>query len=154
MQEAGRMALLPAGCNIRPMQEPTIDVSVVILFDGPLMLVNRRPEGTYFGGWWEWPGGKRRPGESEQECARRELVEEIGFDVSELSAYAVETTEYPGRSVRLSFFVGRKPAGAEARADALEHRWMRPEEVLGMRFLEPNLPVLRRLISKPPFGPD
>jgi 8-oxo-dGTP diphosphatase len=154
MQEAGRMAVAAAACNIQRMPEPTIDVSVVILFDGPLMLVNRRPEGSYFGGWWEWPGGKRRAGESALECARRELMEEIGFEVSELAEYAVETAEYPGRSVRLSFFVGRKPGNASAQADALEHRWLRPEEVLGMRFLEPNLPVLRRLIAKSPFGAD
>jgi 8-oxo-dGTP diphosphatase len=131
-----------------------IDVSVVILFDGPLMLVNRRPEGSYFGGWWEWPGGKRQPDESALECARRELIEEIGFDVSDLSEYAAETAEYPGRKVRLSFFVGRKPPGATAKADAMEHRWVRPEEVLEMRFLEPNLPVLRRLIGRHPFGAD
>ena len=136
------------------MPDPTIEVSVVILFDGPLMLVNRRPEGSYFGGWWEWPGGKRHPGETALQCARRELLEEIGFDVPDLAEFAVETAEYPGRSVRLSFFVGRKPPGAEARTDALEHRWLRPEEVLAMRFLEPNLPVLRRLIAQHPFGPD
>jgi 8-oxo-dGTP diphosphatase len=148
------MAVPAAACNILPMPDSTIDVSVVILFDGPLMLVNRRPEGSYFGGWWEWPGGKRRHGESAMECARRELFEEIGFEVQQLTPYAVETAEYPGRSVRLSFFVGRKPQGARARADALEHRWLRPEEVLELRFLEPNLPVLRRLIAEQPLGPD
>jgi 8-oxo-dGTP diphosphatase len=133
---------------------PQIDVSVVILFDGPLMLVNKRPEGSYFGGWWEWPGGKRQPGESALECARRELLEEIGLDAPKLSEFAVETTEYPGRSVRLTFFVGQKPKGAKARDDALEHRWLEPEKVLGLQFLEPNLPVLKRLIAKLPFVAD
>lgn len=130
-----------------------MEVSVVILFDGPLMLVNRRPEGSYFGGWWEWPGGKRNPGESALECARRELHEEIGLHVPELFEYARETVDYPGRSVRLTFFVGQKPNGAQAAANALEHRWLRPEDVLELQFLEPNLPVLRRMIAEPPeFG--
>lgn len=132
----------------------TLEVSVVILYDGPLMLVNRRPEGTYHGGWWEWPGGKRHEGESALACARRELQEEIGFDQPELAEYCVETADYPGRRVRLTFFVGRKPPGAVPRADALEHRWLPPAEVRGLRFLEPNLPVLERLIRHPPFLRD
>ncbi|MCG3182314.1 MAG: hypothetical protein ICCCNLDF_00376 [Planctomycetes bacterium] len=132
----------------------TLEVSVVILYDGPLMLVNRRPEGSYHGGWWEWPGGKRHEGESALDCARRELMEEIGFDQADLSEYCVESADYPGRRVRLTFFVGRKPEGAQARPDALEHRWLPPEEVRKLRFLEPNLPVLERLIDRPPFGAD
>lgn len=131
-----------------------IEVSVVILYDGPRMLVNRRPEGSYFGGWWEWPGGKRDGDESALECARRELSEEIGIAALALTEYAVEIVDFPGRRVRLTFFVGRKPDDALPGPDALEHRWLVPEEVLKLRFLEPNLPVLKRLIEKPPFSAD
>ncbi|MCA8911399.1 MAG: NUDIX domain-containing protein [Planctomycetes bacterium] len=130
-----------------------LNVSVVILYDGPLMLVNRRPEGSYFGGWWEWPGGKQHEGESALECALRELREEIGFEPPELTEYARETVEYPGRRVHLTFFVGRRPRG-EPHPGALEHRWLAPAEVLSLRFLEPNLPVLQRLIGQPPFAAD
>lgn len=138
------------------MPEPvtTIEVSVVILYDGVRMLVNKRPGGSYFGGWWEWPGGKRNTGETALECAKRELEEEIGIRAEALMEYGFETVEYPGRRVDLTFFVGRKPKGAMAREDALEHRWLVPEEVLKLRFLKPNLPVLRRLIAAPPFGGD
>ena len=138
------------------MSEPveTIEVSVVILYDGPLMLVNKRPEGTYFGGWWEWPGGKRQSGETGYECAVRELREEIGIGAEALEEYAEETVDYPGRRVRLTFFVGRKALGAKPSDNALEHRWMAPEEVKTLRFLEPNLPVLERLIASPPSMAD
>lgn len=129
-----------------------IEVSVVILYDGPRMLVNRRPEGSYFGGWWEWPGGKRKPGETAIECARRELKEEIGIDAPELIELERRTAEYPGRRVHLTFYVGRRPRGARASPDALEHRWLTPLEVAGLRFLEPNLPVLERLTQAPPFS--
>jgi mutator protein MutT len=129
----------------------TLDVSVVILYDGPCMLVNRRPEGGYFGGWWEWPGGKRLAGESAMECALRELDEEIGITAEGLEEYANEMVDYPGRQLRLTYFVGRRKEGSQARPDALEHRWLMPEAVLALQFLRPNLPVLRRLIETPPF---
>jgi mutator protein MutT len=131
-----------------------IEVSVVILFDGPLMLVNRRPAGTFFGGWWEWPGGKREPGESAEDCARRELIEEIGINPGALMEFAKEVAEYPDRKVSMTFFLGHRPPGETAKADAFEHRWMRPEEVKGLQFLVPNLPVLQRLIDHAPPGAD
>jgi hypothetical protein len=54
----------------------------------------------------------------------------------------------------MTFFVGARPPGQEARATALEHRWLLPEEVKALRFLEPNLPVLQRLLEQPPPMPE
>lgn len=123
----------------------TVDVAVVILLDGPRMLVNRRPEGSYYGGWWEWPGGKAEPGESLEDCARRELDEEIGLEAGPLIEFMRTTAEYPGRTVRLTFFTGRVAPGSTPRRDALEHNWLTAAEVRKLRFLEPNLPVLDAL---------
>lgn len=124
-----------------------VEVAAVILRDGPLMLVTRRPEGTFFGGWWEWPGGKLEPGETLEQCARRELLEETGLEAEDLSVFDTVRAEYPGRTVHMTCFIGRRRAGSVARPDGLEHRWLTPPEVKALRFLEPNLPVLQRLID-------
>lgn len=123
----------------------TVEVAVVILLDGPRMLVNKRPEGSYYAGWWEWPGGKLEPGESLQDCARRELREEMGLEAGELTEFMRSTAEYPGRVVRLVFFTGCAAAGSTPKLEALEHRWLTAPEVRKLRFLEPNLPVLDAL---------
>ena len=119
-----------------------MDVAVVILVDGPRMLVNRRPEGGYHPGWWEWPGGKRQEGESFEDCARRELREEIGLEAIELREFHRRSVEYPGRQVNLVFFTARPNPGMAPSPDALEHLWLTPDEVRKLQFLEPNLPVL------------
>lgn len=131
-------------------QAQKIQVAAVILFDGPLMLINLRPEGGYFGGWWEWPGGKREGNETIEQCARRELKEEIGLEAGPLRVFDQRVAHYPGREVELTFFVGNPKPGFEAAANALQHRWVLPQEVLKLRFLEPNLPVLQRLMDGPP----
>jgi mutator protein MutT len=127
-----------------------IEVSAAIIFDGALMLVSRRPPGSYFEGWWEWPGGKRQAGESAEQCARRELAEETGLLAGPLREFRIIEADYPGRHVRVTFFVGRLAPGVQAAANAHEHRWLKPVEVLRLQFLEPNLPVLHALITNPP----
>jgi 8-oxo-dGTP diphosphatase len=132
------------------MEKPEeIEVAVVILYDGPRMLVCRRPPGSYFEDWWEWPGGKRQPGESLEQCARRELREETGMRAGPLLELQRTAAEYPGRRVQLTFFAGLAAGGA-AESPALECRWLLPGEVLELRFLEANLPLLRRLCAGPP----
>ena len=59
-------------------------VARVLLFDEQgrlLLLFDPDPEQ---GGYWYTPGGRIEPGESPEEAARRELVEELGLDVPNL----------------------------------------------------------------------
>lgn len=56
-----------------------LDIAVGVLVDrhGRLLIARRRPD-TPGAGYWEFPGGKREPGESLFDCLARELAEEIG----------------------------------------------------------------------------
>lgn len=45
------------------------------------ILVAQRPAGKRYGGYWEFPGGKREPGESPKDALARELEEELGLQV-------------------------------------------------------------------------
>lgn len=43
------------------------------------LLLTRRHQSVHQGGLWEFPGGKREPGESRAKALRRELAEELGI---------------------------------------------------------------------------
>ncbi|MBM3664874.1 MAG: (deoxy)nucleoside triphosphate pyrophosphohydrolase [Actinobacteria bacterium] len=64
------------GCR----DEPVIVVAAVLRV-GPWVLITQRAEGSGHGGRWEFPGGKRKPGERDVEALRRELREELGIEV-------------------------------------------------------------------------
>lgn len=125
-----------------------LEVAAAIIFDGPLMLVSKRPARAYFGGWWEWPGGKVHVDETEEQCARRELLEEIGIEVGPLERFHRTYASYPGRRVKLTYLLGNVLPGQKPRDDAHEHKWVRPEEVREIQFLEANKPVLEKLIAQ------
>jgi 8-oxo-dGTP diphosphatase len=62
-----------------------IRVLAAVIQQGDRYLVCQRPQQKRHGGLWEFPGGKLEPGESLLEAAQRELAEELGVIVLEVS---------------------------------------------------------------------
>ncbi len=81
-----------------------IDVSAGVVFRHGLLLITQRRLQDHLGGLWEFPGGKRQLEESDEDCLRRELMEELGIEVDVKELIETITHEYPEKSVRLKFF--------------------------------------------------
>ena len=67
--------------NILPVAE-RFSVNVVENGNSEILLLKRSTASRYGPGLWGFPAGHVEDGESPQECARRELFEEIGTDIS------------------------------------------------------------------------
>ena len=60
---------------------PDIEVVAGLITDArSRVLLARRTEGRDLAGLWEFPGGKREPGESREGALARELHEELGIE--------------------------------------------------------------------------
>lgn len=68
-----------------------VGVAVLIIRKGGVVLVGKR-KGSHGEGTWTVPGGHLEMGESVQDCARREVLEETGLELTKVS-HAFETTE-------------------------------------------------------------
>jgi A/G-specific adenine glycosylase len=67
-----------------------------------------------WGGLWEFPGGRLEAGESPEQAARREIREETGWEVGELTALATVTHHYTRYRVTLHGFLATlSPAAPE-----------------------------------------
>jgi mutator protein MutT len=81
-----------------------IDVAAALVFrDSKLLITQRYPE-AHLGGLWEFPGGKREPGETFEECLVRELREELAIEVRVGDLVESITHAYPEKTVHLKFF--------------------------------------------------
>jgi 8-oxo-dGTP diphosphatase len=81
-----------------------IEVSAGLVFRAGQLLITQRPAGGHLAGLWEFPGGKREPGETFEDCLRRELQEELGVDVCVREEIERITHAYPEKTVHLRFF--------------------------------------------------
>src|SRR5437868_1294417 len=82
----------------------TIDVAAALVFRDGKLLVTKRHDDVHLGGFWEFPGGKREPNESFEDCLVRELREELGIEVTVGELVESLTHPYPERTVHLRFF--------------------------------------------------
>lgn len=58
-------------------------VTLVMVHEDGKVLMSMKKDG-FGGGWWNGYGGKVQPGETVEQCARRELMEEAGIGVEKL----------------------------------------------------------------------
>jgi mutator protein MutT len=111
------------------------------------VLITRRRVGTVYAGYWEFPGGKVEPGESPEDCAAREVREEVGLLVTPLRRLAVVEHTYEHGRVRLSAWVCREtePGGEAEPLEVADCRWCTLEEIPWDEFLPANNAIVREL---------
>ncbi|MCL2643911.1 MAG: Nudix family hydrolase [Betaproteobacteria bacterium] len=87
------------------MPPEIVDVAagVIVRQDGRFLL-GQRPQGSFYPGYWEFPGGKVEPGESPARALCRELYEELGLRAERLYPWLVRIHHYEHACVRLHFF--------------------------------------------------
>lgn len=125
--------------------EPQIEVSAGLVFRAGKLLITRRHPNAHLGGLWEFPGGKREPGETYEACLVRELREELGVEVAVGELLESITHSYPGITVHLKFYVcglesgEPKPLGC----DAIE--WVSRDELSTYEFPAADARLIERL---------
>lgn len=96
---------------------------------------------------WEFPGGKIDPGESPEECLRRELVEEMGVQVAVGDSLPVSTHHYPTFAVTLYPFICAIASGEIVLHEHAAITWLLPQELLTLDWAEADLPVIASYLA-------
>jgi mutator protein MutT len=124
---------------------PIIQVAAGLISRDGCYLIARRKAGVHLGGFWEFPGGKREPGESLKACLRRELREELGIEVTPPVPFRVISHAYPDKTVELHFFRCAIMAGKEQALGCDEVRWVAAGELAGFEFPPADRPLVELL---------
>lgn len=121
-----------------------VAAAVITRPDGSF-LVGQRAPGTFYPGYWEFPGGKVEPGETPRDALIRELDEELGMKVDVAWPWLTREHVYEHAHVNLHFF--EVPAWHGEIDDkvhsALAWQWAERMDVAPM--LPANGPILKAL---------
>jgi mutator protein MutT len=123
----------------------TIDVAAALIFrDGKLLITRRRAE-AHLGGLWEFPGGKREPDETFEQCVARELREELGVEISVGDLFEEIVHAYPEKTVHLKFFVCRLEGGDPEPLGCAALKWVGKSELDEYAFPAADARLLDKL---------
>jgi 8-oxo-dGTP diphosphatase len=126
---------------------PVVGVGAVVIKDGKVLLVKRGIDPNK--GLWAIPGGSLKLGETLQEGAEREILEETGITIrAKEPVYSFDFFERDGDG-RLRFhyvivdMVADYISGeAQAADDAMEARWVSPLELKDLQVSRNTLKII------------
>jgi mutator protein MutT len=126
---------------------PRTDVAIAVIVRGVKVLVCQRPEGGSFAGYWEFPGGKREPGETVIECLRREVMEELALKVEPLHPLGTIDHDYPRGRIRLHPYVCATDDPMPRLLACQDAKWIDPADLKRYRFPPANDTLLDEAVA-------
>jgi len=129
-------------------REPIVVIAAVIEEDGQF-LITRRPAGVHLEGFWEFPGGKREPGETDEACLAREIREELGARVEIGAEIHAIAHDYGDRQIQLRFRRCRLRDPARPLIGQ-EMRWVAAADLPGLPFPPADRELIARLARSRP----
>lgn len=139
-------------------EHPRVGVGAVVIREGRVLLVRRGAAPA--SGLWAIPGGGLRLGETLQKGAEREILEETGIVIragEPIFTCDSIIRDEEGR-LRFHYVIVDMAADyingdAKAADDALEARWISPEELQDLAVTKTTLKLLHQVGFLPPCEP-
>ena len=130
------------------MPEPVVEVVAGAITDARgRILLARRTEGRDLAGLWEFPGGKREPGESPEAALARELHEELGIAVEIGAPLIAVPQQYPHKRLRLDVRRISAWRGTPKGLDGQALAWVPPHKLASYAMPPADRPVVAALLQ-------
>ena len=127
------------------MKNKVIEVSAALIFHDGKILITQRHADAHLGGLWEFPGGKREPDETFEQCLVREIREELGLEILAGELFEEVVHAYPEKSVRLKFFICKILSGKPRPLDCAAVKWVTKTELATFDFPAADARLLEKL---------
>lgn len=111
------------------------------------ILLARRTKGRDLAGLWEFPGGKREPGETAQQGLVRELQEELGIEANVGVRLINVPQQYPHKRIHLDVYQVDTFRGHPKGLDGQALVWAPPHKLPSYPMPPGDIPVVAALLQ-------
>ncbi|WP_422106435.1 (deoxy)nucleoside triphosphate pyrophosphohydrolase [Winogradskyella sp.] len=126
----------------------TIPVTCAIIRFKDKILAVQRSETMKLPLKWEFPGGKIEHGESEVDCIKREIREELNIEIQVNKRFTPVRHEYPDFKVQLIPFAANYVSGDLKLKEHSDFVLSKKEDLKNLDWAEADLPVLNEFMNQ------
>ncbi|MFH1137482.1 MAG: (deoxy)nucleoside triphosphate pyrophosphohydrolase [Pseudomonadota bacterium] len=130
------------------IEKKHLEVTAAVIVKDGLVLAARRPEGARHAGWWEFPGGKLEPGETLEQCLKREVMEELHLDIQGLAPFMSLDHDQGDFSLTLHAFTCKPTREGFPESFPVQTVWAGPRDLLQLNLLPPDRTIAQALAEK------
>ncbi|KJD31810.1 DNA mismatch repair protein MutT [Tamlana nanhaiensis] len=124
----------------------TILVTCAIIIKDEKIFAFQRSETMKLPLKWEFAGGKIESNESEIECIKREIKEELNINIQVTQRLTPVTHEYPDFKIKLIPFVANYIKGDLILREHANFILAKKEELLDLDWAEADIPILNEFL--------
>ena len=118
--------------------------AAIILKDNKVLIAQRAPDDK-LAGKWEFPGGKIEPGETPQECLKREIREELDVDIEVADFFGESIYAYQSGTIKLMAFWCKWISGDFTLKVHSQIAWVNHNELDLYDFAPADIPLVDKL---------
>ena len=122
-----------------------INVVCALILKNNKFLITRRKSDKSLGGYWEFPGGKRESGETDIEALKREIKEELGIEIYNLSYFAENTHDYDKLKIQLKAYTCQTESDPLKLIDHDAFKWSTLYDIVDNELAPADRPILNKL---------
>ena len=149
--QTGTQAKLPVRAARKALPHYEVAAGIIYDDDDHILIAKRFPK-ALLGGLWEFPGGKREPGETLPECLAREIKEELAIEVEVGPQIAVVRHSYTHFKITLHAFECRYLGGKPQAIGCAEWAWTVIDDLNQFAFPRTNHKIIAALKTGSQLG--
>jgi mutator protein MutT len=142
---AAARRLTPVESRAAIARPAPVEVAAALIFRAGKLLITQRHAAAHLGGLWEFPGGKREPGETYKACLVREIREELGVEIVAGECLAEVSHAYPEKRLHLKFYRATLTVGEPQPLDCAALQWITRASLDDFAFPEADRQVIAKL---------
>lgn len=118
----------------------------IVLMDQKILVV-QRSESMPLPLKWEFPGGKIEADETELDCIKREIKEEINIEIELTKRLRPSQFDYSNKSITLIPFLANYVSGEIFLKEHKQYKLLSKNELSQLDWAEADIPLLNEFLS-------